>query len=61
VRRLLEVALPFPYRSREQRIAWSLYRRAKRWQARQSHFRRQATVWRLHLKPETSIPAKLRL
>ena len=33
VRRLLEVALPLPYRSRELRLAWSLYRRAKRWQA----------------------------
>ena len=61
VRRLLEVALPLPYRSRELRLAWSLYRRAKRWQARQSHFRRQATAWQLRLKPGASIPAKLRL
>ena len=33
VRRLLEVALPLPYRSRDLRLAWSLWRRAKRMQA----------------------------
>jgi hypothetical protein len=41
VRRLLEIALPLPYRSRELRLAWSLWRRAKRLQARHSHYRRQ--------------------
>ncbi len=61
VRRLLEVALPLPYRSREQRLAWSQYRRAKRWQARLSHARRQATAWRRHLKPKAGVPAQLRL
>ena len=61
VRRLLEVALPLPYRSRELRLAWSLWRRAKRWQARLSHSRRQATAWRLRLKPNAGTPAKLRL
>jgi hypothetical protein len=39
VRRLLEVALPLPHRPRELKLVWSLWRRAKRWQARVSHFR----------------------
>jgi hypothetical protein len=61
VRRLLEVALPLPHRTREFRLAWSLWRRAKRWQARVSHTRRQANAWRLHLKPNAAQPAELRL
>jgi len=61
VRRLLEVALPLPYRPRELRLAWSLWRRAKRWQARLSHSRRQANAWRLRLHPGAGIPAQLRL
>ena len=55
VRRLLEIALPLPERSPELRIAWSDFRRAKRKQARRSHYRRrqcQATqVIRHHLPP----------
>jgi len=61
VRRLLEVALPLPDRPRELRLAWSLWRRAKRWQARISHSRRQANAWRLRLKPNAAEPAQLRL
>lgn len=61
VRRLLEVALPLPHRKRELRLAWSLWRRTKRWQARLSHSRRQATAWRLRLKSNAGIPAELRL
>jgi len=61
VRRLLEVALPLPYRPRELRLAWSLWRRAKRWQARLSHSRRQANAWRLRLNSNAGIPAQLRL
>lgn len=56
VRRLLEVALPLPDRSRELRLAWSRWRRAKRLQARRSHYRRQAMVWRLALRPEAKPP-----
>lgn len=41
VRRLLEIALPLSSRSPELRLAWSLWRRAKRQQARQSHQRRR--------------------
>ena len=51
VRRLLEVALPLPYRSREQRLAWSHWRRAKRLQARRSHYRRQTGAWYAALGP----------
>uniref|UniRef100_A0A540V842 Uncharacterized protein n=1 Tax=Litorilinea aerophila TaxID=1204385 RepID=A0A540V842_9CHLR len=40
VRRLLEIALPLPPRSPELRLAWSLWRRAKRLLARLSHRRR---------------------
>ncbi|TET49125.1 MAG: hypothetical protein E3J64_10120 [Anaerolineales bacterium] len=61
VRRLLEVALPLPYRPPELRLAWSLWRRAKRWQARLSHSRRQANAWRLGSKPSAGISAQLRL
>ena len=61
VRRLLEVALPLPYRSRELRLAWSLWRRAKRLQARRSHYRRQATAWQRALIRKGSSPAKIRL
>ena len=61
VRRLPEVALPLPYRPRELWLAWSLWRRAKRWQARLSHFRRQANAWRLRLISGAGIPAQLRL
>jgi hypothetical protein len=61
VRRLLEVALPLPYRSPKLRLAWSLWRRYKRWMARRSHFRRQANAWRLRLTPGIGTPAKLRL
>jgi hypothetical protein len=38
-----------------------LWRRAKRWQARVSHFRRQAAAWQLRLKSNVGIPAQLRL
>jgi hypothetical protein len=38
-RRLLEIALPLPDRAARERLAWSLWRRAKCWQARRSHFR----------------------
>jgi hypothetical protein len=41
VRRLLEIALPLPARSPQLRLAWSLWRRAKRHLARQSHRRRR--------------------
>jgi hypothetical protein len=41
LRRLLEVALPLPPQSHELKIAWSLFRRAKRQQARRSHYRRR--------------------
>ena len=50
VRRLLEVALPLPPRSPELRLAWSRWRRAKRQQARRSHYRRRGAQW-----PETGI------
>jgi len=40
VRRLLEVALPLPPHSPELRLAWSQWRRARRQQARHSHYRR---------------------
>jgi hypothetical protein len=50
-----------PDRPRELRLAWSLWRRAKRWQARISHSRRQANAWRLRLKPNAAEPAQLRL
>ena len=40
IRRLLAVALPLPPRSPELRLAWSNWRRAKRLQARRSHYRR---------------------
>jgi len=50
VRRLLEVALPLPPRSPELRLAWSRWRRAKRQQARRSHYRRRGIPW-----PETGI------
>jgi hypothetical protein len=42
VRRLLEVTLPLPPRSPALRLAWSRWRRAKRLQARRSHYRRRA-------------------
>src|ERR1041385_7303497 len=40
VRRLLEIALRLPAASEELRWAWSTWRRAKRQQARRSHYRR---------------------
>ena len=49
-RRLLEIALPLPPRSRELRLAWSYWRRAKRQQARRSHYRRRGMRW-----PESGI------
>jgi len=61
VRRLLEVALPLPYRSRELRLAWSLWRRAKRLQARRSHYRHQTTAWQRALAGKASRPTNLRL
>jgi hypothetical protein len=42
VRRLLEVALPLPSRSPELRLAWSDWRRARRFRVRRSHYRRRA-------------------
>ena len=50
VRRLLEVALPLPPRSPELRLAWSQWRRARRQQARRSHYRRRGAIW-----PETGL------
>jgi hypothetical protein len=50
VRRLLEVALPLPPRSPQLRLAWSRWRRAKRQQARRSHYKRRGADW-----PETGI------
>ncbi|MYA21550.1 MAG: hypothetical protein F4Z30_01625 [Gemmatimonadetes bacterium] len=44
VRRLLEIALPLPARSPPLRLAWSLWRRAKRLQARQCHYRRRSLL-----------------
>jgi SRSO17 transposase len=44
VRRLLDVALPLPPHSPELRLAWSDWRRAKRQQARRSHYRHQAML-----------------
>ena len=40
IRRLLEIALPLPPRSSPLRLAWSLWHRARRHQARQCHCRR---------------------
>lgn len=37
VRALLEVTLPLPAHSSASRQAWSLWRRHKRWQSRQSY------------------------
>jgi hypothetical protein len=45
VRRLLEIALPLPPRSPELRLAWSQWRRARRQQARRSHYRRRGASW----------------
>jgi len=45
VRRLLEVALPLPPHSSELRLAWSRWRRARRQQARRSHYRRRGFGW----------------
>ena len=45
VRRLLEVALPLPLHSPELRLAWSKWRRARRQQARRSHYRREGFEW----------------
>ena len=45
VRRLLEVALPLPPHSPELRLAWSKWRRARRQQARRSHYRRKGFEW----------------
>ena len=45
VRRLLDVALPLPPRSPELRLAWSQWRRARRLQARRSHYRRRGLEW----------------
>ncbi len=42
VRGLLAVALSLPARSRELGLAWSWWRRARRWQARCTHHRRGA-------------------
>src|SRR5260370_7465734 len=53
VRRLLAIALPLPVRSPEVRLAWSLFRRRKRWGARQSHYRRRPLRRR---SPPTSHP-----
>jgi len=61
VRRLLEIALPLPYRSQELRLAWSLWRRAKRLQARHSHYRRQMAAWRLALHEKRRQLKNLRL
>lgn len=41
VRRRPAVALPLAAHSPEHRLAWSHWRRAKRWQARRSHYRRR--------------------
>jgi hypothetical protein len=52
VRRLLDVALPLPPRSVALRLAWSQWlRRAKRQQARRSHYqrRRKNALYKLHL------------
>jgi hypothetical protein len=43
VRRLLEIALLAPERPPRLRLAWSDWRRKKRWQARLSHARRRAS------------------
>jgi len=54
VRRLLEVALPLPPHSAELCLAWSRWRRARRQQARRSHYRRRGLQWPLqpaHDKP----------
>ena len=61
VRRLLEIALPRLERSRELRLAWSLWRRAKRLQARHSHARRQTQAWRLALRHKGKLTTKRRL
>jgi len=45
VRRLLEVALPLPPHSSELHLAWSRWRRARRQQARRSHYRRRGFEW----------------
>ncbi|MYC22222.1 MAG: hypothetical protein F4X62_12165 [Caldilineaceae bacterium SB0662_bin_25] len=45
VRRLLEIALPLPPRSPPLRLAWSHWRRARRLQARQSHYRRRSLLY----------------
>ena len=39
VRRLLEIALPLPPRSKELRLAWSFWRRTKRLQSIRSFYK----------------------
>jgi hypothetical protein len=46
VRRLLEVALPLPVRSREARLAWSAWRRRHQATARRCHYRRRLALRR---------------
>jgi hypothetical protein len=41
-RRLLAIALPLADHAARERLTWSLWRRAKCWQARRSHFRPRA-------------------
>jgi hypothetical protein len=49
VRRLLEIALPLPDRSSCECLAWSLWRRARRWQAQRSHYRHRS--WPMYAGP----------
>jgi len=50
VRRLLDVALPLPPHSPALRLAWSDWRRHKRWLARRGHYRHrlQAAGLQIH-------------
>ncbi|GAC1401520.1 MAG: IS701 family transposase [Ktedonobacteraceae bacterium] len=54
VRRLLAIALPLPVRSPELRLAWSIFRRRKRFWARRSHYQRRAL--RRHSRPRSCAP-----
>ena len=48
-RHLLEIASPLPNRSSREQLAWSLWRRARCWQAKRSHYRHRR--WPLYAGP----------
>jgi SRSO17 transposase len=55
VRRLLVIALPLPVCSPQLRLAWSLFRRRKRFWARRSHYQRRAL--RRRPRPRSHAPS----